>query len=285
MGWGWWVWVGLVLAVVAVVGVLLVTHLTRDSPSRVSLYYVGVGYLNVYPMCPSMCTSPAVSPNAPLIVLRPYRIETVTVGNRTVVRFIGPYGDPWVIPAIFSGVIRVTVGLSLSNESVPPINPNGITAYQWDIFPTNSITIPRVIPINVSVAVGNVTLSGVGCYVPTLVQYLGGYRFRYFNQSQYSFCIPSSAEFSGVGVTPELATWAIQNALKPVLNRAYGAVLEVLETLPPVKRYVGNGKLVLVQESIAVSWNGTRAKPEYIFYVFGFNVIAPNGTRIGIIGV
>jgi hypothetical protein len=235
-----------------------------------------------------------VSPNAPLIVLRPYRIETVTVGNRTVVRFIGPYGDPWVIPAIFSGVIRVTVGLSLSNESVPPINPNGITAYQWDIFPTRSITIPRVIPINVStvvngvrrvVAVGNVTLSGVGCFVPTLVQYLGGYRFRYFNQSQYSFCIPSSAEFSGIGVTPELATWAIQNALKPVLNRAYGAVLEVLETLPPVKRYVGNGKLVLVQESIAVSWNGTRAKPEYIFYVFGFNVIAPNGTRTGIIGV
>ena len=294
MGWGGWVGVGLVLAVVAVVGVLLVTHLTRDSPSRVSLYYVGVGYFNVYPMCPSMCTSPAVSPNAPLIVLRPYRVETVTVGNRTIVRFIGPYGDPWVIPAIFSGVIRVTVGPSLSNESVPPINPNGITAYQWDIFPTRSITIPRVIPINVStvvngvgrvVAVGNVTLSGVGCFVPTLVQYLGGYRFRYFNQSQYSFCIPSSAEFSGVGVTPELATWAIQNALKPVLNRAYGAVLEVLETLPPVKRYIGNGKLVLVQESIAVSWNGTRAKPEYIFYVFGFNVIAPNGTRIGIIGV
>ncbi len=274
---------------------MLVTHLTRDSPLRVSLYYVGyVGYLNVYPMCPSVCAWPAVSPNAPLIVLRPYRIETVTVGNRTVVRFIGPYGDPWVIPAIFSGVIRVTVGLSLSNESVPPINPNGITAYQWDIFPTRSITIPRVIPINVStvvngvrrvVAVGNVTLSGVGCFVPTLVQYLGGYRFRYFNQSQYSFCIPSSAEFSGIGVTPELATWAIQNALKPVLNRAYGAVLEVLETLPPVKRYVGNGKLVLVQESIAVSWNGTRAKPEYIFYVFGFNVIAPNGTRTGIIGV
>jgi len=290
-----WVGVGLALAIVAVVGVLLVTHLTRDSPSRVSLYYVGyVGYLNVYPMCPSMCTSPAVSPNAPLIVLRPYKIETVTVGNRTVVRFIGPYGDPWVIPAIFSGVIRVTVGPSLSNESVPPINPNGITAYQWDIFPTRSITIPRVIPVNVSitvdgvgrvVAVGNVTLSGVGCFVPTLVQYLGGYRFRYFNQSQYSFCIPSSAEFSGIGVTPELATWAIQNALKPVLNRAYGAVLEVLETLPPVKRYVGNGKLVLVQESVAVSWNGTRARPEYIFYVFGFNVIAPNGTRIGIIGV
>jgi hypothetical protein len=281
--------------VVAVVGVLLVTHLTRDSPLRVSLYYVGyVGYLNVYPMCPSIiCTSPIVSPNAPFIALRPYRIETVTVGNRTVVRFIGPYGDPWVIPAIFSGVIRVTVGLSLSNESVPPIYP-GIVAYQWDIFPTNSITIPRVIPINVSitvngvrrvVTVGNVTLSGVGCYVPTLVQYLGGYRFRYFNQSQYSFCIPSSAEFSGVGVTPELATWAIQNALKPVLNRAYGAVLEVLETLPPVKRYVGNGRLVLVQESIAVSWNGTRARPEYIFYVFGFNVIAPNGTRTGIIGV
>ncbi|MFP3311819.1 MAG: hypothetical protein RXO26_08335, partial [Caldivirga sp.] len=135
------------------------------------------------------------------------------------------------------------------------------------------------------VAVGNVTLSGVGCFVPVLVQYLGGYRFRYFNQSQYSFCIPSSAEFSGIGVTPELATWAIQNALKPVLNRAYGAVLEVLETLPPVKRYVGNGELVLVQESIAVSWNGTRARPEYIFYVFGFNVIAPNGTRIGIVGV
>jgi len=286
MGWGRWVWVGLVLAVVAVVGVLLVTHLTRDSPSRVSLYYVGyVGYLNVYPMCPSVCAWPAVSPNAPLIALRPYRIEVFTVGNRTVMRFIGPYGDPWVIPAIFSGVIRVTVGLSLSNESVPPINPNGITAYQWDIFPTNSITIPRVIPINVSVAVGNVTLSGVGCFVPVLVQYLGGYRFRYFNQSQYSFCIPSSAEFSGVGVTPELATWAIQNALKPILNRAYGAVLEVLETLPPVKRYIGNGKLVLVQESIAVSWNGTRAKPEYIFYIFGFNIIAPNGTRIGIIGV
>jgi len=61
--------------------------------------------------------------------------------------------------------------------------------------------------------------------------------------------------------------------------------LEVLETLPPVKRYIGNGKLVLVQESIAVSWNGTRARPEYIFYVFGFNVIAPNGTRTGIIGV
>jgi hypothetical protein len=61
--------------------------------------------------------------------------------------------------------------------------------------------------------------------------------------------------------------------------------LEVLETLPPVKRYIGNGKLVLVQESIAVSWNGTRAVPEYIFYVFGFNVIAPNGTRTGIIGV
>jgi len=277
-----------------VVGVLLVTHLTRDSPLRLSLYYVGyVGYLNVYPMCPSVCAWPLVSPNAPLIVLRPYRVETVTVGNRTVVRFIGPYGDPWVIPAIFSGVIRVTVGFSLSNESVPPIYP-GITAYQWDIFPTNSITIPRVIPINVSitvngvgrvVAVGNVTLSGVGCFVPTLVQYLGGYRFRYFNQSQYSFCIPSSAEFSGTGVTPELATWAIQNALKPVLNRAYGAVLEVLETLPPVKRYIGNGKLVLVQESVAVSWNGTRAKPEYIFYIFGFNVIAPNGTRIGIIGV
>ena len=295
MGWGRWVWVGLALAIVAVVGVLLVTHLTRDSPSRVSLYYVGVGYLNVYPMCPSMCTSPAVSPNAPLIVLRPYRIETVTVGNRTVVRFIGPYGGPWYDPgAAFVGVIRVTVGFSLSNESVPPINPNGITAYQWDIFPTNSITIPRVIPINVSitvdgvgrvVAVGNVTLSGVGCFVPVLVQYLGGYRFRYFNQSQYSFCIPSSAEFSGTGVTPELATWAIQNALKPVLNRAYGAVLEVLETLPPVKRYIGNGKLVLVQESIAVSWNGTRAKPEYIFYIFGFNIIAPNGTRIGIIGV
>jgi hypothetical protein len=271
--------------VVAVVGVLLVTHLTRDSPSRVSLYYVGVGYLNVYPMCPSVCAWPLVSPNAPLIVLRPYRIETVTVGNRTVVRFIGPYGDPWVIPAIFSGVIRVTVGFSLSNESVPPINPNGITAYQWDIFPTRSITIPRVIPINVSVAVGNVTLSGVGCFVPTLVQYLGDNRSKYFNQSQYSFCIPSSAEFSGIGVTPELATWAIQNALKPVLNRAYGAVLEVLETLPPVKRYIGNGKLVLVQESVAVSWNGTRAKPEYIFYIFGFNIIAPNGTRIGIIGV
>jgi len=295
MGWGGWVGVGLVLAVVAVVGVLLVTHLTRDSPSRVSLYYVGyIGYLNVYPMCPSVCAWPAVSPNAPLIVLRPYRVETVTVGNRTIVRFIGPYGDPWVIPAIFSGVIRVTVGPSLSNESVPPINPNGITAYQWDIFPTRSITIPRVIPINVStvvngvgrvVAVGNVTLSGVGCFVPTLVQYLGDNRSKYFNQSQYSFCIPSSAEFSGVGVTPELATWAIQNALKPVLNRAYGAVLEVLETLPPVKRYVGNGKLVLVQESVAVSWNGTRARPEYIFYVFGFNVIAPNGTRIGIIGV
>ena len=295
MGWGGWVGVGLVLAVVAVVGVLLVTHLTRDSPSRVSLYYVGyIGYLNVYPMCPSVCAWPAVSPNAPLIVLRPYRVETVTVGNRTVMRFIGPYGDPWVIPAIFSGVIRVTVGPSLSNESVPPINPNGITAYQWDIFPTRSITIPRVIPINVStvvngvgrvVAVGNVTLSGVGCFVPTLVQYLGDNRSKYFNQSQYSFCIPSSAEFSGVGVTPELATWAIQNALKPVLNRAYGAVLEVLETLPPVKRYVGNGKLVLVQESVAVSWNGTRARPEYIFYVFGFNVIAPNGTRIGIIGV
>ena len=304
MGWGRWVWVGLVLAVVAVVGVLLVTHLTRDSPSRVSLYYVGyVGYLNVYPMCPSVCAWPAVSPNAPLIVLRPYRIEEVTVGNRTVVRFIGPYGDPWVIPAIFSGVIRVTVGFSLSNESVPPINPNGITAYQWDIFPTRSITIPRVIPVNVStvvngvgrvVAVGNVTFSGVGCFVPVLVQYMptlfqylgvGGYRFRYFNQTQYSFCIPSSAEFSGVGVTPELATWAIQNALKPVLNRAYGAVLEVLETLPPVKRYVGDGELVPVQESIAVSWNGTRAVPEYIFYVFGFNVIAPNGTRIGIIGV
>ena len=296
MGWGRWVGVGLALAIVAVVGVLLVTHLTRDSPSRVSLYYVGyVGYLNVYPMCPGAygCLWPLVSPNAPLIVLRPYRVETVTVGNRTVVRFIGPYGDPWVIPAIFSGVIRVTVGFSLSNESVPPIYP-GIVAYQWDIFPTNSITIPRVIPINVStvvdgvgrvVAVGNVTLSGVGCFVPTLVQYLGDNRSKYFNQSQYSFCIPSSAEFSGVGVTPELATWAIQNALKPVLNRAYGAVLEVLETLPPVKRYVGNGKLVLVQESVAVSWNGTRARPEYIFYVFGFNVIAPNGTRIGIIGV
>jgi len=90
MGWGRWVWVGLALAIVAVVGVLLVTHLTRDSPSRVSLYYVGyVGYLNVYPMCPSVCAWPAVSPNAPLIVLRPYRIETVTVGNRTVMRFIG----------------------------------------------------------------------------------------------------------------------------------------------------------------------------------------------------
>jgi len=101
MGWGRWVWVGLALAIVAVVGVLLVTHLTRDSPSRVSLYYVGVGYFNVYPMCPSMCTSPAVSPNAPLIVLRPYKIETVTVGNRTVVRFIGPYGDPWVDPCYF----------------------------------------------------------------------------------------------------------------------------------------------------------------------------------------
>jgi hypothetical protein len=231
----------------------------------------------------------------PLIVLRPYRVEEVTVGNRTVVRFVGPYGGPWYDPgAAFVGVIRVTVGPSLSNESVPPINPNGITAYQWDIFPTRSITIPRVIPINVSitvngvgrvVAVGNVTLSGVGCYVPVLVQYLGDNRSKYFNQSQYSFCIPSSAEFSGTGVTPELATWAIQNALKPVLNRAYGAVLEVLETLPPVKRYVGNGKLMLVQESIAVSWNGTRAKPEYIFYVFGFNVIAPNGTRIGIVGV
>jgi len=279
-----WVWVGLALAIVAVVGVLLVTHLTRDSPLRLSLYYVGVGYFNVFPACPSMCTSPAVSPNAPLIVLRPYRVETVTVGNRTVVRFVGPYGGPWYDPgADFVGVIRVTVGPSLSNESVPPIGKI-LVAYQWDIFPTRSITIPRVIPINVSVAVGNVTLSGVGCFVPTLVQYLGGYRFRYFNQSQYSFCIPSSAEFSGVGVTPELATWAIQNALKPILNRAYGAVLEVLETLPPVKRYIGNGELVLVQESIAVSWNGTRAKPEYIFYVFGFNVIAPNGTRTGIVG-
>jgi hypothetical protein len=295
LGVGRWVWVGLALAIVAVVGVLLVTHLTRDSPLRLSLYYVGVGYFNVYPMCPSVCAWPLVSPNALLIALRPYRIEVFTVGNRTVVRFVGPYGGPWYDPgAAFVGVIRVTVGLSLSNESVPPINPNGITAYQWDIFPTRSITIPRVIPINVStvvngvgrvVAVGNVTLSGVGCFVPTLVQYLGDNRSKYFNQSQYSFCIPSSAEFSGVGVTPELATWAIQNALKPVLNRAYGAVLEVLETLPPVKRYVGNGKLVLVQESIAVSWNGTRAKPEYIFYVFGFNVIAPNGTRIGIIGV
>ena len=302
MGWGGWVWVGLALAIVAVVGVLLVTHLTRDSPLRLSLYYVGyVGYLNVYPMCPSVCAWPLVSPNAPLIVLRPYRIETVTVGNRTVVRFIGPYGGPWYDPgAAFVGVIRVTVGLSLSNESVPPLASSIKwripVAYQWDIFPTRSITIPRVIPVNVStvvdgvgrvVAVGNVTLSGVGCFVPTLVQYLGvgGYRFRYFNQSQYSFCIPSSAEFSGIGVTPELATWAIQNALKPILNRAYGAVLEVLETLPPVKRYVGNGKLVLVQESIAVSWNGTRARPEYIFYVFGFNVIAPNGTRTGIIGV
>jgi len=171
MGWGRWVWVGLALAIVAVVGVLLVTHLTRDSPSRVSLYYVGVGYLNVYPMCPSMCTSPAVSPNAPLIVLRPYRIETVTVGNRTVVRFIGPYGGPWYDPgAAFVGVIRVTVGLSLSNESVPPLASSIKwripVAYQWDIFPTRSITIPRVIPINVStvvngvgrvVAVGNVT--------------------------------------------------------------------------------------------------------------------------------
>ncbi|MFP3241178.1 MAG: hypothetical protein RXQ94_08605 [Caldivirga sp.] len=193
MGWGRWVWVGLALAIVAVVGVLLVTHLTRDSPSRVSLYYVGyVGYLNVYPMCPSVCAWPIVSPNAPLIVLRPYKIETVTVGNRTVVRFIGPYDDPWVIPAIFSGVIRVTVGFSLSNESVPPINPNGITAYQWDIFPTNSITIPRVIPVNVSitvngvgrvVAVGNVTLSGVGCFVPTLFQYLGDNKSKYFNQT------------------------------------------------------------------------------------------------------
>ena len=312
MGWGWWVWVGLALAVLtvaavlvaAVVAALLVTHLDYNYIMRLSLYYVGVGYFNVFPLCPNiirsspltfMCLLPAVSPNAPLILLRPYKIEVFTVGNRTVVRFIGPYGGPPDDPgAAFVGVIRVTVGPSLSNESVPPINPNGITAYQWDIFPTNGITIPRVIPINVSitvngvrrvVAVGNVTLSGVGCYVPTLVQYLGDNRSKYFNQSQYSFCIPSSAEFSGIGVTPELATWAIQNALKPVLNRAYGAVLEVLETLPPVKRYVGDGKLMLVQESIAVSWNGTRAKPEYIFYVFGFNVIAPNGTRIGIIGV
>jgi len=293
MGWGGWVWVGLALAIVAVVGVLLVTHLTRDSPSRVSLYYVGVGYLNVYPMCPSVCAWPAVSPNAPLIVLRPYRIETVTVGNRTVVRFIGPYGDPWVIPAIFSGVIRVTVGLSLSNESVPPINPNGITAYQWDIFPTNKITIPRVIPINVSitvngvgrvVAVGNVTLSGVGCFVPTLVQYLVaiglGILTSLSTHSAYHHQLSSVESALRLNWLP----WAIQNALKPVLNRAYGAVLEVLETLPPVKRYVGNGELVLVQESVAVSWNGTRAKPEYIFYVFGFNVIAPNGTRIGIVG-
>jgi len=317
-----WVWVGVGLAlavltvaallVAAVVGVLLVTHLDYNYIMRLSLYYVGVGYLNVFPLCPGiirlspltfMCSSPAASPNAPLIALRPYRIEVFTVGNRTVVRFVGPYGGPPDDPgAAFVGVIRVTVGLSLSNESVPPIYP-GIVAYQWDIFPTRSITIPRVIPINVSttvngvrhvVAVGNVTLSGVGCFVPTLVQYMptlfqylgvGGYRFRYFNQTQYSFCIPSSAEFSGIGVTPALATWAIQNALKPVLNRTYGAVLEVLETLPPVKRYVGNGRLVPVQESIAVSWNGTRARPEYIFYVFGFNVIAPNGTRIGIIGV
>jgi len=316
MGWGWWVWVVLALAVLtvaailvaAVVGVLLVTHLDYNYIMRLSLYYVGVGYFNVFPACPSICTSPAVSPNAPLILLRPYRVETVTVGNRTVMRFIGPYGGPWYDPgAAFVGVIRVTVGLSLSNESVPPLASSIKwripVAYQWDIFPTRSITIPRVIPVNVStvvngvgrvVAVGNVTFSGVGCFVPVLVQYMptlfqylgvGGYRFRYFNQTQYSFCIPSSAEFSGTGVTPELATWAIQNALKPVLNRAYGAVLEVLETLPPVKRYVGDGELVLVQESIAVSWNGTRAKPEYIFYVFGFNVIAPNGTRIGIVGV
>jgi len=184
--------------VAAVVGVLLVTHLDYNYIMRLGLYYVGyVGYLNVYPMCLGivlraspltiMCTSPAASLNAPIITVVPYRIEVFTVGNRTVVRFIGPYGDPWVIPAIFSGVIRVTVGFSLSNESVPPINPNGITAYQWDIFPTRSITIPRVIPINVStvvngvgrvVAVGNVTLSGVGCFVPTLVQYLGDNRSK-----------------------------------------------------------------------------------------------------------
>jgi len=60
MGWGGWVWVGLALAVLtvaallvaAVVGVLLVTHLDYNYIMRLGLYYVGVGYLNVFPDVP-----------------------------------------------------------------------------------------------------------------------------------------------------------------------------------------------------------------------------------------
>ncbi len=102
------------------------------------------------------------------------------------------------------------------------------------------------------------------------------------------FIIPTSVFTSPSGLVSAMALInGFLNYNRLSLDKAFNGTVELLMGIPPVREYVGNGVLTPASEGFIMST--TRVGNYLVINVVGveyvINVIAPNGTRIGIIHV